>query len=96
MKGIYEIPDLYFLNSVKIVEFWLKLLYYTWRLVLLAVLMMCVSEIQNQVIPAKDPVSTYINEIIPIKLNYYKDYVNNRSILLDIQLVMKTIVLIFK
>lgn len=40
---------------------------------------------------ASDPVEKYINEIIPIKLDYYVRYVRERSIQLDFKLIMRTL-----
>lgn len=45
---------------------------------------------------ASDPVEKYIQEIIPIKLDYYEHYVNSRSILLDFWLILRTIGVIFR
>jgi lipopolysaccharide/colanic/teichoic acid biosynthesis glycosyltransferase len=44
---------------------------------------------------APDPVATYINDIIPAKLSYYKEYVLHRSLLMDIKLIIKTIGMIW-
>jgi lipopolysaccharide/colanic/teichoic acid biosynthesis glycosyltransferase len=41
-----------------------------------------------------NPIEKYVNEIIPIKLEYYVRYVNERSIWLDFKLILKTISLI--
>lgn len=38
-----------------------------------------------------DPKQTYINEIMPIKGKYYCDYVDNRSMKLDLHIVFRTI-----
>lgn len=46
------------------------------------------SEILGQ---SEDPTFTYVNDIIPVKLNYYIWYVENRSLLLDIKLIIRTI-----
>lgn len=43
-----------------------------------------------------DPVNDYKNKVLPIKLDYYVDYVKQRSICLDFTLIIKTIVAIFK
>ena len=40
---------------------------------------------------ADDPFATYINEILPIKLEYYVDYVENRSFNGDVVIIWKTI-----
>jgi len=45
---------------------------------------------------AKDPHKTYVEEILPIKQQYYLKYVEEKSLLLDIKLILKTILAIFK
>lgn len=40
---------------------------------------------------ANDPHLAYVEEIIPIKLKHYLDYVNNRSFFGDFMLIIKTI-----
>ncbi len=51
------------------------------------------NEILSQSInPEKD----YIEKILPIKLQYYQEYVYRRSLLLDIYLIFKTIIAIFR
>jgi len=42
-----------------------------------------------------DPVSDYKNKVLPIKLDYYVKYVNERSLWLDFKLILKTIGAIF-
>ena len=37
-----------------------------------------------------DPVATYLNEIMPIKLGYYVSYVEQRSLWLDLQIIFRT------
>jgi lipopolysaccharide/colanic/teichoic acid biosynthesis glycosyltransferase len=44
---------------------------------------------------AEDPVSEYRNKVLPIKLDYYVDYVKDRSLWLDFNLILKTVVAIF-
>ena len=39
---------------------------------------------------SNDPEQTYINEILPIKLRYYLEYVKNRSLLMDIKIILDT------
>lgn len=41
---------------------------------------------------SEDSERTYIEDILPIKLNYYIEYVKNRSILGDIMLIFRTII----
>ena len=45
---------------------------------------------------SEDAVETYIHKIIPIKLEMYEFYVNNRSIALDVWLILRTIANIFR
>ncbi len=40
---------------------------------------------------ATNPEETYIKQILPIKLNYYVQYVQNRSIKGDLRIIIKTI-----
>ena len=44
---------------------------------------------------SKDPVTDYKNKVLPIKLDYYVDYVEKRSLYLDFTLILKTIIAIF-
>ena len=44
---------------------------------------------------SNDPVNDYKNKVLPIKLDYYVDYVEQRSLWLDFQLIIKTIIAIF-
>jgi lipopolysaccharide/colanic/teichoic acid biosynthesis glycosyltransferase len=46
-------------------------------------------------IGSDDPVNDYKNKVLPIKLDYYVDYVNKRSLWLDFNLVLKTVAAIF-
>lgn len=39
---------------------------------------------------SSNPYDTYKNEILPLKLNYYIDYVNNNSLWGDIVIIIKT------
>jgi lipopolysaccharide/colanic/teichoic acid biosynthesis glycosyltransferase len=43
-----------------------------------------------------DPNKVYIEEILPIKQKYYLQYIKEQSMLLDIKLIFKTIIVIFK
>ena len=47
-------------------------------------------------INSENPESVYINKILPIKLNLYREYVRERSFLGDIAIIFKTIFFIFK
>ena len=40
---------------------------------------------------SSNPHQTYIDEILPIKLHYYEDYVRNRSFWGDIWIILKTL-----
>jgi lipopolysaccharide/colanic/teichoic acid biosynthesis glycosyltransferase len=42
-----------------------------------------------------DPEKTYLEEILPIKLRYYVDYVRNRSLSLDFKILFKTLTAVF-
>ena len=47
---------------------------------------------ENEILgKAADPHLAYINEVLPIKLRYYQDYVANQSLALDIKLIFATI-----
>lgn len=45
---------------------------------------------------AEEPEKKYIEEILPKKLEYYLRYVEQRSFLVDISLIFRTLVLIFR
>jgi lipopolysaccharide/colanic/teichoic acid biosynthesis glycosyltransferase len=40
---------------------------------------------------AVDPHLAYVNEVLPIKLRYYQDYVANHSLILDIKIIFATL-----
>jgi lipopolysaccharide/colanic/teichoic acid biosynthesis glycosyltransferase len=40
---------------------------------------------------SRNPEETYIREILPIKLEYYTEYVRNRSVKGDLKIIIKTI-----
>jgi len=42
-----------------------------------------------------DPVNDYKNKVLPVKLDFYVDYVKERSLWLDFTLILKTIAAIF-
>ena len=44
---------------------------------------------------ASDPRKAYIERILPIKLKYYVEYVENQSFLRDFYIILKTILAIF-
>ena len=39
-----------------------------------------------------DPELAYVNEVLPIKLRYYVDYVNSRTFFGDVKLIVKTLI----
>lgn len=41
-----------------------------------------------------NPQKTYVDEILPVKLKYNLDYINNQSLLGDIKLILRTIIAI--
>jgi len=43
-----------------------------------------------------NPEKTYIEDILPIKQRYYVEYVNNRSFLGDIKIIIKTLDSVFR
>lgn len=45
---------------------------------------------------AEDPEETYIKEILPIKINYYKEYVRDHSIMGDFIIIMRTFQAVFE
>lgn len=47
---------------------------------------------ENQILGrTTDPHQAYVNEVLPIKLGYYAEYVRNRSLLKDIQIILLTL-----
>jgi len=44
---------------------------------------------------AVDPEACYIDRILPIKLGYYVEYVQSRSFLGDIRIILKTLSVVF-
>jgi len=51
---------------------------------------------ENEILSgSEDPVNDYKNKILPIKLDFYVDYVEQRSLYLDFTLIIKTITAIF-
>lgn len=52
---------------------------------------------ENEILgESPDAMETYINKIIPVKLGMYESYVKNRSIALDVWLIIRTITSIFR
>lgn len=45
-------------------------------------------------IGSKDPVNDYKNKVLPVKLKYYQEYVEERSLWFDFKLIIKTIIAI--
>ncbi len=51
---------------------------------------------ENEILSGStDPVNDYKNKVLPVKLDFYVDYVNQRSLWLDFTLIIKTIAAIF-
>lgn len=44
---------------------------------------------------ATDPEKVYLEKILPIKLGYYVQYVQTRSMLVDVRILLKTLVVVF-
>lgn len=52
---------------------------------------------ENEILgKAEDPNQAYINEVLPIKLGYYVDYVNERSFMGDIRIIIDTLIAIIR
>ncbi|WP_133406252.1 sugar transferase [Parashewanella tropica] len=45
---------------------------------------------------SNDPQKTYVEDILPIKQKYYLKYIEQKSFLVDLKLILKTIYIIFK
>ena len=46
---------------------------------------------ENEILgKAKDPEKAYVEEILPIKIGYYKEYVENHSLVGDFAIILKT------
>lgn len=51
---------------------------------------------ENEILAiSNNPERAYVDEILPLKLSFAVDYVNNRSLILDIRLILRTIAKIF-
>lgn len=51
---------------------------------------------ENEILArADDPQQAYVNEVLPIKLQYYVDYVYNRSFFGDIKIICATLIAVF-
>jgi lipopolysaccharide/colanic/teichoic acid biosynthesis glycosyltransferase len=47
---------------------------------------------ENEILgKSKDPHSTYINEVLPIKIGFYTEYVHTRSFFGDLQIIFATL-----
>lgn len=46
-------------------------------------------------VAAADPEATYVSDILPRKMVYYRQYVQTRSLWLDVRIIMRTIRLVF-
>lgn len=52
---------------------------------------------ENEILgKAKDPHQAYVDEVLPVKIRYYIDYVNSRSFLGDVKIIFKTIFAIIR
>jgi lipopolysaccharide/colanic/teichoic acid biosynthesis glycosyltransferase len=52
---------------------------------------------ENEVLAkASDPHKAYVEEVLPIKIRYYVDYVNNRSFLGDLRIILSTLIAIVR
>ncbi len=52
---------------------------------------------ENEVLgSAEDPERAYIEEVLPVKLKYYTQYVRERSIWIDFLLIIRTFVAILR
>lgn len=52
---------------------------------------------ENEILgKAKDPQYAYVHEVLPVKLRYYVNYVQTRSFLGDIQIILLTLQAIFR
>ncbi len=52
---------------------------------------------ENEVLAqAKDPHKAYVEEVLPIKIGYYLDYVKNRSFLGDLNIIIATLLAIMR
>ena len=45
---------------------------------------------------SNDPERTYIQEILPIKLNYYKNYIREKTFMGDLRIILDTLIAILK
>lgn len=52
---------------------------------------------ENEVLGASpNPQETYVNEILPIKIKYYIDYVSGRSFLMDLRIIFGTLMVLVR
>lgn len=52
---------------------------------------------ENEVLAkASDPHKAYVEEVLPVKISYYLDYVKNRSFLDDLRIILATVFAIFR
>jgi lipopolysaccharide/colanic/teichoic acid biosynthesis glycosyltransferase len=52
---------------------------------------------ENEILAnAADPHHSYVNKILPIKIEYYIDYVKSRTFFGDIKLILSTLIAVFK
>ena len=52
---------------------------------------------ENEILgKAADPHRTYVEEILPIKVKYYVNYANNNSLFGDFQVIVRTLLVLFR
>lgn len=52
---------------------------------------------ENEVLAkASDPHKAYVEEVLPVKIRYYLDYVKSRSFLDDLRIILATVIAIFR
>jgi len=52
---------------------------------------------ENEILgKSPDPHRAYVEEVLPIKLNYYVDYAKNHSVFGDIKLIIRTLLVLFR
>lgn len=52
---------------------------------------------ENEILgKSRDPIKAYVDEVLPVKISYYIDYVRNRSFWGDIRIIFETILAIVR
>ena len=44
----------------------------------------------------EDPIATYVNDVLPRKIQLYMDYVDQQSLLLDFKIIVRTIIAVLR